>query len=201
MRADPLDGLELVTFRFAPDSHTYTDLETGHVIPHITGMLERTGWVDDLWYTEESAERGTIIHNLTARYDLGAVDLLTDREWEGYRPYLLAHVTAVTGTGVKMVEVEVPRVHPTLRFGGRPDRVMQLARRWGVWEVKSAAPNKSHGIQTALQAILVEPLTKIPPEHLARYCCYLKPNGRFKVEEHINRRDFDEARRVIASCT
>ena len=54
-----------VPFRFDAIRHSYTELATGEERPHITGMLERTGWVDEEWFTEESSERGTAVHSLT----------------------------------------------------------------------------------------------------------------------------------------
>ncbi len=186
-------------FRFDPDPHTYIDLESGEEIPHITGMLAQTGWIDDRFYTEQSSERGTAVHRLTADFDLGAVHLATCVAGE-YRPYLLAHVKVVTVAQLEMIAVEQPLVHPRLHFGGRPDRLMRMLNRRGVWEIKTGAPEKSHSIQTALQAILAEIVTDIPAEHQARYACYLTAGGKAKVEEHKNRRDFDEARRIVREC-
>ena len=59
-----------VPFRFDALNHEYIALDTGEMLPHITGMLETAGLVDDLWFTEESSECGTCVHSLTAQYDL-----------------------------------------------------------------------------------------------------------------------------------
>jgi hypothetical protein len=77
-------------FRFDAVNHEYIDPSSGSVFPHITGMLQQTGWIDDTWYTEESSARGRAVHRLTADFDLGAlhVDSCVSR----YRPYLLGHV-------------------------------------------------------------------------------------------------------------
>jgi hypothetical protein len=43
-------------------------------------MLEKTGWVDDLWMTEDGqGARIGAVHKLTADYDLGALDPATLR--------------------------------------------------------------------------------------------------------------------------
>src|SRR5574341_1863405 len=47
-------------FRFDALNHEYLSVATGEVFPHITGMLEQTGWIDDRWYTEESSDRGMV---------------------------------------------------------------------------------------------------------------------------------------------
>lgn len=187
------------TFRFDAANHEYLNPETGEVYPHITGMLERTGWIDDTWFTEESSDRGTAVHRLTADFDLGALDVASCTSI--FRGYLLAHVQAVGILKPEMIAVEEPLVHPRLRFGGRPDRDMVAMKQRGVWEVKSGAPARSHQIQTALQAILVGHEAGLPPESLLRLCCYVKDKGKFKVEEHKDRRDFDEAYRIIRECT
>jgi hypothetical protein len=185
-------------FRFDGINHEYIDLATGAVLPHITGMLERTGWIDDTWFTEESSARGQAVHRLTADYDLGALDVKSCVS--KFRGYLLGHVKALQILQPEILAVEEPLIHPVYRFGGRPDRVVIVRRVKGVLEIKSGAVEKSHQIQTALQAMLASPETDLPPEMLQRLCLYLKDNGKFKLEEHTHRRDFDEARRIIRTC-
>jgi hypothetical protein len=190
-----------VTFRFDALNHEYIDRHTGIVYPHITGMLEATGWIDDTWFTEESCERGTAVHRLTADYDLGALDV--ESCVSAFRGYLLSHVAAMTSLramGLEVLSVEQPAVHPTLRFGGRPDRVIVFAGAKGILEGKSGAPERSHQIQTALQAILVADDHQLPAHLMTRYCLYWKANGKYKLEIHRDRRDFDEAGRIIRSC-
>lgn len=185
-------------FRFDALNHEYLDIDTGECFPHITGMLERTGWIDDRWYTEESSDRGTAVHRLTADYDLGSLHVESCQS--RHRGYLLAHVKAVSIARPKMLAVEEPLVHPLLRFGGRPDRDCLAYDLRAVWEIKSGGPERAHQVQTALQAILVGHFAKLPPESIGRFCEYIKDKGRFKVERHADRRDFDEARRVIRAC-
>lgn len=188
-----------LAFRFDAQNHEYLDIDTGELVPHITGMLERTGWIDDRWYTEESSLRGTAVHRLAADYDLKALDLASCQSL--FRGYLLAHVKAVTTMQPQMVAVEEPLVHSKFKFGGRPDRLCIVLNQKGVWEIKSGDPEKSHQIQTALQAILAGEEFGLPPESLARYCCYVKDKGKFKVKPHDKRADFDEAYRIIRECT
>jgi hypothetical protein len=184
-------------FRYDADYHEYI-VGTGEVLPHITGMLERTGWVDDTWMTEESSERGQAVHDLTKTYDLGALHLATCAS--RHRGYLLAHVAASRALRPAWTAIEEPHVHYGYRFGGRPDRVGKALQQQTVLEVKTAAPSRAHQIQTALQAILVSDLYPLPPEHWLRLTLYLKATGRFKLEQHNHRADFDEAYRIIKVC-
>ncbi len=91
-------------FRFSSETHEYTDLLTGQIVPHITGILQATGWINDEWYTEESCERGTAIHKLTADYDLGALDVASCVS--PYRGYLLSHVAAMNIIRPEILSVE-----------------------------------------------------------------------------------------------
>lgn len=187
----------VIEFRFDAAAHEYT-LANGRPLPHITGMLKRAGLIDDRWFTEESSERGRLVHSLTADYDLGAL------EPEGcvsrHRGYLLAHAAAMKILRPDVLEVEVPRVHPAFLFGGRIDRVFRIARQLTIYEIKSGVFEKSHQIQTALQAILASAEYALPPEAWTRMCAYYTSKGRFKIEQHDKRADFDEAYRVIRKC-
>lgn len=187
-------------FRFDRGAHTYIALDTGAALPHITGMLERTGWIDDLWFTEESSDRGTAVHELTKDYDLEALD--PDQCVSVFRPYLLAYVKArsMMVPPAQILGIEEPFVHPYWRYGGRPDRHGVFYGLRAVLELKSGEPDRAHQIQTALQANLLAPTAGLPATAIARFCLYLRGNGKFKLEEHTDRRDYDEAARVIRTC-
>lgn len=185
----------MIPFRFDPDGHRY--LVENRQVPNITTMLETTGWVDSTWYTEEGRRRGTAVHRLTTDYDLGALELATCTS--EFKHYLLHYADAVRIVRPAWQHVEVPFVHEQFRFGGRPDRVGRVFGALAVVEIKSGAPEKSHGVQLALQAYLVAPVLGLPPELLQRYVFYAGPK-KCKVDELVNRRDFAEARKVIRTC-
>lgn len=185
-------------FRFDERRHEYIDPTTGGIFPHITGMLEETGWTDSTWYTEESRIRGSAVHRLTAHFDLGALDLASCKS--RYRGWLLAHAAVMEKLRPEVLEVEQPRVHPQHRYGGTLDRVWRYAGALVIPEIKSGDFEKSHPIQTALQAILVERAYGIPASAFLRFGIYLKESGKHTVTQFKERRDFDEARRIIKCC-
>jgi hypothetical protein len=189
-----------VRFRFDALNHEYIDTDTGVVLPHITGMLEQTGWIDNRWYTPESCERGHYVHRLTADYDLGA---LTDVKGctSAYKGWLLAHVKVMSMVRPQIIAVEEADVHPKFRYGGRPDRLEIVYGVKSVVEVKSGLKEKSHGIQLALQAMLAERRFGIPARAIGRYCLYLKGTGRGQLYEHKDKGDYAKARKVIRECT
>lgn len=184
-----------MSFRFDANRHEYIDTERGEVLPHITGMLEATGWIDDRWYTEESRERGSAVHRLTADFDLGALD--PSRCNSTYRPYLLGHVKAMSIAMPFWLHVEEPMVSAAEGFGGRPDRVGTLYGAQAILEVKTGGVEDAHEIQTALQAILVAPELRLPAESIQRYALYLKPDGKFRLEWHKRPANFVEAWKII----
>lgn len=185
-------------FRFDAALHEYFDLDTGDVLPHVTGMLAQTGWIDDRWYTEEDSERGTAVHDLTAEYDLGVLEVAACQS--PYRGWLLGHVELVRIIRPTFIKVEVPMVHPTFRYGTRTDRTGLVYNLKAVVEVKTGAPDRSHQIQTALQAIVEAADLGLPVTAVARFVFYLKSNGHADLIEHVNRADFDEAYRIIREC-
>lgn len=180
-------------FRFDAVNHDY--IVDGEVWPHITGMLEAEGWIDTRWYSEDSSERGRCVHHLTAEYDLGALDPVACQS--RYKGWLLAHVEAMKKLRPKWTAIEEPLIHSRLRYGGRPDRLGIVFKRKTVYEGKSGAFEKSHPIQTALQAILAAAHDPLPARHWQRLAGYYTEKGRGKVEEFKEQSDFDEAERII----
>jgi hypothetical protein len=181
-------------FRFDKARHEYTT-PAGVLIPNISALIRLAGLADDEWYTEEGKERGHAVHQLAAEFDLGA--LAVEECVSEYRPYLLAHARCVEILRPTFLHVETPAVHQTLGFAGTPDRVHEWNGFRGVWEIKTGAATKAYPNQTALQAILVADELRLPAEMVHRVCCYLQPDGRYKVEEHANRADVARARGII----
>lgn len=187
--------IQAVPFRFEPADHAYLDIDTGEEFPHCTGLLERAGWLHPEWYTEESSVRGTAVHTLTAQYDLGALDAKTCIS--RYRGWLLAWVDLIGKVPHGPMSVEEPRVHPYWRFGCRQDRTGAFYLREGVLEIKSGLRDRSHAIQTALQAISYESECHVPPEYQIRLCAYIGREGQISLEEHDQAADLKEAYRIL----
>jgi hypothetical protein len=188
-------------FRFDALNHVYTAIDTGEELPHITGMLEHTGWVDSRWYTEDSRERGSAVHRLTADYTLGAIGAIEDVV-SRYAGWLHAYADFMRRVRPTVIAVEEPIAHLHYRYAGRPDLIARLYGLLSVVEGKSGAPEKAHQIQTALQAILAaqEHGDGMPAHLWGRFALYLKEDGKWFLEQHRDRGDFDAAREVIRTC-
>jgi hypothetical protein len=132
---------------------------------------------------------------LTAAHDLEGLDVDNCRSI--FRGYLLSYIRALELLQAKILSVELPAVHPVYLFGGRPDRDVLIHGLRGVLEIKSGERQKSHRIQTAMQAILREPATGVPAWGAGRWCVYVRDNGKFFCDSHHlqpgARRDVDEA--------
>lgn len=188
--------MQPIEFRFDHVEHVYT--VDGRVIPNVTGMLQRTRWVDPTYYTDAVRERGRAVHQLTAEYDLGALDV--SRLVSKYRGWVLAHVAAMQALKPTWVAIEEPEVHPKYLFGTRPDRIGKIYRALSIVDEKSGLEDKSHPIQTALQAICVSWRYKLKPEMMPRFALYIREDGRYKLVPHTKRSDLEEAYRIIKEC-
>ena len=184
-------------FAFDASRHEYVDTATGEELPHITGLLQLGGLIDERFFTEESCYRGTQVHRLTMDFDLGAIEDPT-AVTSHYKGYLLGHVKATRIIQPAWRHIEEPMVSSRYRFGGRPDRVGVAYGAQSVLEVKSGLlDERAHGVQLALQAILAGEELHMPPEFIARYGLYLKGSGKFKLWEYVNRSDFAKAYELI----
>jgi hypothetical protein len=182
-----------MTERFDPVAHAYylDDVR----VPSVTQMLHAEGLIDPTWFTEDARERGSAVHELTARMDLGALEV---DEYEGlYAGYLQAHHAAMAIIRPEHLHVEVALVHRQYRYGTRLDRLSRMWSRLSVTELKTGAVAEWHGIQTALQAIAAQQETGVPATSIARYGLYLKANGKFKLERFEALADFGKALKVI----
>lgn len=190
---------------FDAATHTYHDA-AGVQLPNITSMLEQCGLVDTRWYTDEARRRGTIVHNLTRDYDLGAIGRDEVSKVDSpvnsvYLGWLQGYIDAMDIIRPEWEEIEQVRAHAVHRFAGRPDRVGRVYGALAVVEIKSGAPEPAHAVQLALQAILVAPDLRLPAESLPRYAWYGKGTGKWKLESFPNtRKDFATAHEVIRRC-
>ena len=169
-------------------------------VPHITGMLDDTGWIDDAWFTAESSERGRVVHDLSAKYDLGAIPDPAAVECPKYKGWFLGYVKAMRVIKPRWTHVETAMFDLTDRWGGRPDRVGKMWGAWAVLEIKTGVAAKATPVQLALQAILAAPELHLPPEQMLRYELRVRGTGKGTLLEHVDSRDFDRARKVIREC-
>ena len=189
-------------FRFDAERHEYWALDTGELLPHITGILVSAGRIDTRWYTRSARDRGTLVHAWTMDIDFKVLPQL-DEVGAEFRPYLAAYKMFAAIERPINLAIEVALVHPHFRYGGRIDRQVRMRGKTGVLEIKTGGTERWHMLQTALQAMLQSEETGIPTETLGRWVVYLRKvgksstRGRFALEEHRDPADFAEARQIL----
>lgn len=171
-------------FRFDASVHAYFVGEKR--LPSITQILAATsGGGVCPFYTEETAARGTRIHQATARFDLGSGwgdDLLMADV-----PRVRAYAAFVHALHPAYDQIEQPRWSKVYGFAGTPDRVGAWpdGRRF-VLDIKTGGPLPDHGLQLAAQVLAVG----AKPEALLRYTLHLRDDESYRLIPWKDAQDF-----------
>lgn len=143
---EPPDGLE-----FDPETHTYTY----HGIPlmSVTRALREVGLIRydgiDPWF----AERGTRVHALCDRNDLGAIED-NDTDLEELGVYLERWRDYLRDTGPTILGIEVPVMSKEIACAGTIDRIVKIDGRVGILDIKSGSAHGFAGLQVAGYALI-----------------------------------------------
>lgn len=178
---------------FEPEEHVYrlhdaaTPAAWGAVLPSVTQTLQLAAVIDDTYYTEEHRTRGRYVHRMIVFDESESVDESTvDSRLRGY---LDAYRRFKRETQPGHCElIEQPLCDPILRVAGTPDQVRIFGGQLALIDHKTGSPLSAHRLQTAAYEHLVRGALKCGP--LKRYCLYLQASGRYRLEEHTDRRDF-----------
>ncbi|MHB8371034.1 MAG: PD-(D/E)XK nuclease family protein [Leptospirales bacterium] len=102
---------------FDAEAHVYT--VNGKVLPSVTEILSKLGFIDTKWFTEESRERGTVVHKICEMYDIGTLDE------ESVDPRLSGYLEAWKDFSIKMefVWTHIEHKMASRLFAGTCDRV------------------------------------------------------------------------------
>ena len=162
-------------------------------------MLHADGHIDDRWWTEEYAQRGTNVHLLTELYDRGKIVTVPDRILE--KPYLDCYIEAEAQLGPRYTAIEKIRAHRTLGFCGTPDRLGNGTKMWldveFVLDIKTGQPLGWHALQLALYDILTR-RTTMAEQSRRRIGLYLRGNGKSaRVKVYSDASDYVTARGII----
>jgi hypothetical protein len=171
-------------FRFDAVAHAYYVGDAR--LPSITQILSATadGGICP-YYTEETAARGTRIHQATARFDLGGGwgdDLLVADV-----PRVRAYAAFLHALHPTYKEIEQPHYSPTFAFAGTPDRVGAWADgRAFVLDLKTGPPLPDHGLQTAGQVLVL----RAKPQAYLRYTLHLHDDETYRLIPWKDAQDF-----------
>lgn len=153
-------------------THTYTVGDT--VYPGVTDILKAAGLIDGEWFTEESRERGELVHIATALYDQSRLKLA--QVPDEIRGYVEGWIKFRNESVCQIVEIETHLCSTVLGFAGTRDRLIKMHGISGILDIKTGTKVFWHAIQTGGYKAL---------DHAARrFCIYLKSNGTYKIDPH-----------------
>jgi len=158
---------------FDPGRHEYREGE--EIISSVTQILVAAGVIDDRWYTEESRERGSAVHQLCERYALGERTSSTGYNLESYE-YINAFAAWMRDKQVSTIKTEAVIYGEVLgrRYAGKYDLLADIGGRRILVDFKTGGKAKWHHIQIAAYALQVN------PDGAA--LLYLKPDGKYKYD-------------------
>lgn len=157
---------------FDPETHSYTI--NGVKVPSVTGLICRAGLVDSTWYTPQSRDRGTYVHEACALYDRGTLDDSTVDP--RIRPYLDAWVKfqGIMKPG-KFSVIEQPFYSEKYGYAGTIDRAWPHMGSDFVCDIKTGDFPAWLPLQLAGYSLLL-------PRCFSGMGVQLMPTGRFKIK-------------------
>ena len=139
--------------RFDEDTHTYW--LGRYEVPGTTAICKAAGLFDEKWIPESARDRGSAIHKLTERHDLGLFDLNT---YEGeYREWCLQYLRFLEEEDPQWDAIERACYHRRHGYGTIVDRAGSLRghslRGPIVVNIKTGAHQDFHDVQSAGELI------------------------------------------------
>lgn len=157
---------------FDADSHIYR--VNGRKVPSVTGLLKTGGLIDDRWFNDAAAWRGSVVHKCCELDDKGTLNEATVDEQA--RPYLEAWRAWKRNLGWTPFMIEKPFSND--QFAGTPDRVMLDSRGSAcVVDIKTGDVRK----EVALQLAGYVKGVKLPMAR--RFAVRVSDDGRYQMTE------------------
>jgi len=159
----------------------------GVMIPHISFVLEQTGFIDKTWFKPEHAERGKAVHSACQFLIEG------DLDWSTVHPEILPRVKGFEQFLIErkptLILSEKPLASKEWRFSGTPDLVLEVPGDRVQWivDLKSGASGIAAKLQTAAQEILVK--EECGNGIYKRFVLELPKDGGYKLIPHDERMD------------
>lgn len=182
--------LEAPPILFDEAKHIYTVANI--VRPSVTGILKGAGLVDDQWFTETAAWRGTVAHAVTQLEDED--DLVEESVDDGVKGYLDAYRNFKVKTKFLPQLIEARVFNSLLNYAGTLDRTGFADGCKTLVDLKTGVPTKPTALQTVGYALCLE-----KPFEWRRFAVQLKKDGNYKcVEYYLKDFQRDKARWVAA---
>jgi hypothetical protein len=175
------------------ENHKYS--VDGKPYPGVTEILGGCGIIDDTWFTEQDAIRGTHIHMACQYLDEGCLD--RDTVDPLYLPYLMAYEKFLRECKPKWEVIEFKVFNKDYLYAGTLDRFGTMFNEQCCVDLKSGTPQKWVGCQLsgytqALASMYFNTDGPFPSIDCRskRYGLYLSKYGTYYLKEYNNRDDW-----------
>lgn len=171
---------------FDEDAHRYT--LHGRELMSVTTALKLAGLIDDRWYYDQAATRGTYVHQALEWLDRGELDETSiDPQLAGYIQAYRRFLLDCHAGPLHLYEQRL--CDPILGYAGTVDRVRFIGQQLSVMDIKTGPPAPWHALQLAAYAALVKEPLKAPL--VRRWGLYLSADGTYRCVPYSDRRDWD----------
>jgi hypothetical protein len=177
-------------FHYDDPTHTYT--LDGKILPSITGILKKVGYVNTDWYTPEARDRGSHVHLAIKFLNKGTLDWAS--VLDHYIGYVLAYQKLVKEWQFAVELFEVPMHHPDLLFGGTPDLIGTVFGNVpAIIELKTGPVMKWTALQTIAQEMLMRARESNGGIRRRRWGVTLNADGTYSKPKEFKEYERDEA--------
>jgi len=125
----------------------------GKVYPSVTQILKDCGIIDITWYTDETAQRGTFVHDCLKLIDQGTPAVLLEYG-EDIEGYINAYLQFKKDAQYKIEAIEEPLCSQEYGFAGTPDRICELNGKSCILDIKTGQKQEWHGAQLSAYKML-----------------------------------------------
>lgn len=143
----------------------------------VTRILQECGLIDITYFTEETAMRGTYVHECLKMLDKNVPLLMLDigPDIEGY---INAYRQFKKENDYKVIEIEKSYVNKDFGFAGTLDRICTINGSDCVLDIKTGTKQPWHGVQLSGYKLLTG-----EGSFLLR-ALYLSNNGKYRLESY-----------------
>ncbi len=180
-------------FQFDEATHEYR--VDGRIIPSVTQILQGCGISNyngiDRDIVDHKAAIGKAVHLACEFYDKGILESVPDL----YTGYVEAYKRAVSDLSCKWDYIEHRRVATVdgMQFGMQLDRLGMIYGSTSLVEIKATATEEaSWAVQLAGYHLGMEAYS------MRRYALWLKPDGKYRLLEYKDKRDFKVFRQALS---
>jgi hypothetical protein len=145
-------------------------------LPRVTEILKSAGLINGDWFTDESRDRGTFIHQATVIDEQGDLDESFEPTRQ-YMGYIMAWRKFLAEHKCRWTHIEQRMEHPAFRYSGIPDREGTVDDKPTIVDIKSGSAAKWHKLQGAAYCAF------FPKPHLyQRLVVRLQDDGTYHLE-------------------